>query len=99
MPRRLVWGYEALAELADLLKRRAAPGAVQNCISDHARLVAEELNIATAISGPSQFRSYVFTCSDVDPESGGMRSIHIRLIFDAESEDELVVIICKSVAL
>lgn len=91
MPRKLSWSYEALAELAELLRRRDDQVGVQNCISSHATLVAEELNMATAAPGPSHFRTYVFSCMDGDV------TIYVRLIFDAEVDSEVSVLSCRTV--
>lgn len=91
MPRRLVWTHESLEELELLLRRRNRKTDVQNCVASHASLVAEELSIASEITGPSHFKAYVFDC----PDEGAR--IYIRLIFDAESEVELVVLSCRTV--
>jgi hypothetical protein len=91
-PRRLKWEYEALGELGELLSRRTNKVEVHECIESHACLVAEELNIATVEPGPSHFYVYVFTCADGDVR------VPVRLVFDADDEEALFVLSCRSVS-
>lgn len=90
-PRKLVWQYEALEELQELLTRREDKDGVQNCIEVAACLVAEEPRIARVDEGPGNFLDYVTQCSD------GATELFVRLIFDADDPVLLNVLSCRSI--
>lgn len=92
-PRRLVWSFEATQDLVELLKRRKHQADVHACIEGHAQSVADDVAIASTEPGPAHFRVHRFRCLDGDV------GVYVRLIFDAESDAELVVLAVRPLVL
>ena len=66
---------------------------MQQCIEGHAQSVADDVTIAAIEPGPAHFRVHNFRCMD------GVVAAYVRLIFDAESEADLIVLAVRPLQL
>lgn len=89
----LIWSNDALTEVAELIGRREAQGAVKECIEGHLLAVVDNPAIATTDLGMHTFLIYRFTCHD------GEVGLNLQAEFEMLDAQRIGLVSCNTIPL